>query len=412
MYDSDIGHITATFLPFGEMSPTPPPQLSLRAMTGFLVGASAMFATMYSTQGILPDLGRAFDVAPSRAGLTISVLVIAVVAGAWIWGPLSDRVGRRICLIAASALLVPASIAVAVAPSFEALLAVRAVQGLVLPGLLVVGIPYVSEVFVPAFGARAMGWYMGSLIAGGLVGRLGVALVTSVTGWRVALGLLAVLPLFATVVMVRGLPAAPVVAKADLPGRIVNRRVAAAALAGPSLFFVFVGVFSYIGFRLEGAPFELSPTAASLVFGVWVVGAVAPFAGRTSERVGWARVALVGVTAAAVGVAVAVPDWLPSTVLGLTLITVGMFTVVTAAPIGVGGAEGVRRGAASALYYSIYYTAGALGAFLPGLAWQAGGWNGVSMVVGAALMTGALGAWLGIAERRTARVPVAGLSVG
>ncbi len=381
-------------------------------MTGFLVGASAMFATMYATQGILPELGRAFDVAPSRAGLTLSVLVIAVVAGSWIWGPLSDRVGRRRCLIAASGLLVPVSVAVALAPTFETLLAARAVQGLVLPGLLAVGIPYVSEVFIPAFGARAMGWYMGSLIAGGLVGRLGVALVASGIGWRAALGLLTVLPLVATLVMLRGLPPAPRIARADMPGRIVNRRVLAAALTGPSLFFVFIGVFSYIGFRLEAAPFGLSPTAASFVFALWVVGVVAPVAGRLSERIGWARVALAGVVAATVGVAVAVPNWLPSIVVGLALITAGMFTVVTAAPIGVGGAQGVRPGAASALYYSVYYTAGALGAFLPGLAWQSGGWGGVSLVVGTALTVAAVGAWLGIAERRAAAVPRARLSLG
>ena len=233
-------------------------------MAGFLVGASAMFATMYSTQGILPELGRAFSVTPSRAGLTISVLVLAVVAGSWIWGPLSDRVGRRSCLIAASGLLVPASIAVALAPSFGVLLGVRAIQGLVLPGLLVVGLPYVSEVFIPAFGARAMGWYMGSLIAGGLVGRLGVALLASVAGWRVALGVLAVFPLAAVAVMVRGLPPAPLVRRAAREGPIANRRVLAAAMTGPSLFFVFVGVFSYIGFRLEAEPFRLDRKSTRL----------------------------------------------------------------------------------------------------------------------------------------------------
>ena len=375
-------------------------------MVGFLVGASAMFATMYSTQGILPELARVFSVTPSRAGLTISVLVIAVVAGSWIWGPLSDRVGGRNCLIAASALLVPASIAVALAPSFGVLLFIRAIQGLILPGLLAVGIPYVSEVFVPAFGARAMGWYMASLISGGLVGRLGVALLASVTGWRFALGTLAVFPLIAVVVMMRGLPPAPQVRRERVRGPIANRRIIAAALTGPSLFFVFVGVFSYIGFRLEAAPFSLSPTAASLVFGLWVVGAVAPIAGRYAERVGWARVAIVGVVCAAIGVALTVPDVLTSTLIGLTFITIGMFTVVTAAPIGVGGARGVRPGAASALYYSIYYTAGALGAFLPGLAWQAAGWTGVSLVVGAVLLIAALGAWLGQVERRGAAVAV------
>ncbi len=381
-------------------------------MAGFLVGASAMFATMYSTQGILPEIGRVFGVSPSRAGLTISVLVIAVVAGSWIWGPLSDRVGRRGCLIAASALLVPTSIAVAVAPSFEFLLAFRAVQGLVLPGLLAVGIPYVSEVFVPAYGARAMGWYMASLISGGLIGRLGVALLSSVTGWRFALGVLAVLPLVAVVVMMRGLPPPPERRPDRVRGPIANRRVIAAALTGPSLFFVFVGVFSYIGFRLEAAPFNLSPTTTSLVFGLWVVGAIAPVAGRFAEHVGWARVAMLGVIAAAIGVALTVPDVLPTTVLGLALITVGMFTVVTAAPIGVGGAEGVRPGAASALYYSIYYSAGALGAFLPGLAWQAVGWSGVALVVGAVLAIAAVGALLGQIERRRAPVAISRLSVG
>ena len=381
-------------------------------MVGFLVGASAMFATMYSTQGILPELARVFSVTPSRAGLTISVLVIAVVAGSWIWGPLSDRVGGRNCLIAASALLVPASIAVALAPSFGVLLFIRAIQGLILPGLLAVGIPYVSEVFVPAFGARAMGWYMASLISGGLVGRLGVALLASVTGWRFALGTLAVFPLIAVVVMMRGLPPAPQVRRERVRGPIANRRIIAAALTGPSLFFVFVGVFSYIGFRLEAAPFNLSPTAASLVFGLWVVGAVAPIAGRYAERVGWARVAIIGVVCAAIGVALTVPDVLTTTLIGLTFITIGMFTVVTAAPIGVGGARGVRPGAASALYYSIYYTAGALGAFLPGLAWQAAGWTGVSLVVGAVLLIAALGAWLGQVERRGAAVAVSHVGVG
>ena len=381
-------------------------------MVGFLVGASAMFATMYSTQGILPELARVFSVTPSRAGLTISVLVIAVVAGSWIWGPLSDRVGGRNCLIAASALLVPASIAVALAPSFGVLLFIRAIQGLILPGLLAVGIPYVSEVFVPAFGARAMGWYMASLISGGLVGRLGVALLASVTGWRFALGTLAVFPLIAVVVMMRGLPPAPQVRRERVRGPIANRRIIAAALTGPSLFFVFVGVFSYIGFRLEAAPFNLSPTAASLVFGLWVVGAVAPIAGRYAERVGWARVAIIGVVCAAIGIALTVPDILTTTLIGLTFITIGMFTVVTAAPIGVGGARGVRPGAASALYYSIYYTAGALGAFLPGLAWQAAGWTGVSLVVGAVLLIGALGAWLGQVERRSAAIAVSRVGVG
>src|SRR5438046_584717 len=50
----------------------------LGGMTPFLFGSSAMFATMYSTQAILPQLGRAFGVSPSRASLTISALSAAL----------------------------------------------------------------------------------------------------------------------------------------------------------------------------------------------------------------------------------------------------------------------------------------------------------------------------------------------
>src|SRR5450432_1412275 len=69
------------------------------ALTGFLLGATGMFATMYSTQAILPELGSSFGVGPARAGLTVSVLVFAIALGAWLWGPLSDRIGRRRALI-------------------------------------------------------------------------------------------------------------------------------------------------------------------------------------------------------------------------------------------------------------------------------------------------------------------------
>jgi YNFM family putative membrane transporter len=93
-----------------------------------------------------------------------------------------------------------------------------------------------------------------------------------------------------------------------------------------------------------------------------------------------------------------------SIVAGLMCITVGMFIVVTAAPIGVGGARGVRPGAASALYYSIYYFSGAVGAFVPGLAWQRTGWAGVVGVSALAMMIALVGALVGRADERGRRV--------
>src|SRR6266568_1613296 len=155
-----------------------------RGMSGFLLGAAGMFAVTYSTQAILPQLGRAFHVSPSQAGLTISVVILALAIGAWIWGPLSDRYGRRRSIVLASSLLVAPTIGAALAPNLETLLAFRALQGLCMPGLLTAGVPYITEVFAPRIGGRAMGSYVTALVAGGLIGRIVPALIATVLGWR------------------------------------------------------------------------------------------------------------------------------------------------------------------------------------------------------------------------------------
>ncbi|RDI76104.1 Arabinose efflux permease [Gaiella occulta] len=352
-----------------------------RALAGFMLGAAGMFATMYSTQAILPELSRDFGVSPSRAGLSVSVVVGAVALGGWVWGPVSDRIGRTRTIRLASLLLVPPTIGVALAPGFDALLAFRALQGLCMPGLLAVGAPYVVEAFVPRIGSRAMGYYVSALVAGGLLGRLGVALAGSLVGWRAAIGFLVVLPLAAAAAMRGSLPEPPPPARGHGALRhLLNGRLLAVAVAGGSLFFAFVGTFTYVVYRLEQPPFSYSAAAASLVFVLWLLGLTGPLAGRAADRVGWRRLTALALAASAMGLLLTLSDRLPLVVPGLALVAAAMFAGYTATQLGVGDAALADRGSASALYFSTYYGAGALGAYLPGVAWERWGWTGVASV--------------------------------
>ncbi len=348
-------------------------------IAGFLLGAAGMFATMYSTQAILPELSRDFDVSASQAGLTVSVVVLAVAVGGWFWGPVSDRIGRVRTMRLASLLLVVPTLGVALAPDFELLLAMRAAQGLCMPGLLVVGAPYVVETLVPRVGARAMGWYAAALVCGGLVGRVGVALASALVGWRVAIAALAILPVAAAIAMRGALPPEMVPRRSGSTARgLLNPRLLAVAVAGAALFFTFVGTFTFVPYRLEQAPFDLGTSAASLVFLLWVVGLASPVAGRIAESIGWRRLTLVAAALGACGLATTLPNRLPLVVAGLALVATGMFAGYTATQLGVGDVARVDRGAATAFYFSAYYGAGALGAYLPGLAWETWGWGGVA----------------------------------
>ena len=379
-----------------------------RAMAPFLVAAGAMFAVMYSTQAILPELGREFGVSPSQAGLSISVVIGALALGAWFWGPLSDRIGRRASLVLASAAIVVPTLLVAFAPSFAVLLALRAIQGLCMPGLITVGVPYVTEAFAPALGARAMGYYIAALVAGGLVGRVGVALVAAATSWRVALALLALLPLVSTLLMRHRLPEEDAAGRRTTPlspraaARVLaNPVLLAATVAGSALFFAFVGAFSFIDYRLERPPFELDRSVAALVFLVWVMGAAGPAAGRLAGRRGWRAVALGGLALAATGIALSLVDELALVLAGLALVTLGNFSGVTAAQLGVAGSTEQDRGLASALYFSAYYVAGAIGSYVPGLAFERWEWPGVA---GLALGAYTLGAVAVVRSRRAAAI--------
>jgi YNFM family putative membrane transporter len=351
-------------------------------MAGFLLGAAGMFAVTYSTQAILPQLGRAFHVSPSQAGLTISVVVLALAGGAWLWGPLSDVIGRKRSIVLASSLVVLPTVGAALAPSFAVLLVFRALQGLCMPGLLTAGVPYITEVFAPRIGGRAMGNYVTALIAGGLIGRIVPALIATALGWRWAIGLLAVLPLAAAVVMTRTLVDVPRLTVeggrwSGVRRQLGNRRLLRTTAAGAAYYFTFVGTFSYVVFRLERPPFSFGPAAGSAVFALWLLGVFGPTFGSLADRIGWRRLAFVALAVAAVGLAVSLPAHLPTLVLGLALVTLANWAGVTAAQIGVAAASDVDRGTASALYFSLYYLTGAVGGYLPGVAWEHWGWQGV-----------------------------------
>src|SRR5438132_680378 len=96
----------------------------------------------------------------------------------------------------------------------------------------------------------AMGSFVSSRVAGGGIGRIGVALVTAAVGGRWASGGLAVLPLGAAILMQRALVDLPLPERTDgrLRGarrQLRNRGLLRTGVIGSTFFFSFIGVFSY-----------------------------------------------------------------------------------------------------------------------------------------------------------------------
>ena len=368
-----------------------------RPAIALFLGASAMFANMYATQAILPEIEHGLDVSPAAAGLSITVVVLGVAFGGWVHGPLSDRVGRARVMIASAALLVVPTALLGLAPNLGILLLLRAAQGLLMPGLLVVAVPYVSERFAGRSVGVAMGAYTSSLVFGGFVGRVGTALVTDVWGWRLALSLLALPTALGALTMWRWLPRDRPAAHTNrrlrrvVASHLRNRRLLTNALCAATVFFGFVGIFTYGTYRLTSPAIGLGLAGAGLVYGVWLVGIAVPVVGGLAQRMGPQRLLPGLVAMSLAGCLLTLVDSLPVVVAGLGLMAFAMFSTVTTCQLLIPRLVDHHRGTATSLHLTLYYLGGALGAYLPGL-WLDAGWSRLVTVCAASICCGLVAA--------------------
>ena len=392
-----------------------------RAGAALFLAGVAVFALLYSTQPLLPELSEDFDVSPAAATLTVSLTTLTLALGLLVAGPFSERYGRTRLVHASLAGATVLGLLCALAPTWELLLTCRALQGFALAGLPAVGVAYLREELHESASGQATGLYIGGNAIGGMAGRLLAGGLDSLGGWRVAVGGIAGLGLICMIGVALLLPAS----RRFVPGQPGLRTVARNSrrvLSDPVLLGLyalaallmgaFVAIYNVLGFRLEAAPYALSTAAAGLVFLVYAPGSVAAtLAGRAADRVGRRVVVPVGVAVMAVGVLLTAVRPLAGIIAGLTVMTIGFFIahgvasgwVAARAQIG-----GRATAPAASTYLFAYYAGSSVGGSLAGQAWSDHGWNGVvAMSLGLVLTGGVVVALLA----RSRQLPAGGRAV-
>jgi MFS transporter, YNFM family, putative membrane transport protein len=373
------------------------------SVAALYVATIAVYADMYITQPILPVLSQEFAVAPATAGMSVSVVVLMIALSSLASGLLSDILGRKPVMVWSCGLLALPTLLCSLAPNFGLLLLFRAGQGLFIPGLTAVAVAYMSDYFPPArLGALVGGW-IGATVAGGLIGRVLSGLITDLIGWRAAFVFFGLLTLLCALLMAVTLPhdrtrmaaAGWRVAYRSMFAHLRDRRLVGVFLIGGTLFFGFLGTFTYLPYYLSAPPFNLSPAVVALIYLVYLAGViVSPIVGRISGRISRRTLLIIGPLVGMLGLLGTLVPNLPAIVLSLLVLCTGMFTAQAVAPAYANATAASAKGSAGALYLMSYYVGGSLGAVLPGLAWQLVGWPGVMGTCLAALGAAFLAAWL------------------
>ena len=155
------------------------------ALTALLAGLSAvgpLTTDMYLPS--LPDIARLLGASSAQVQLTISAYLIGFAAGQIIYGPVSDRHGRKPVLIGAIALYCAASLACALSTSIEMLIVARAFQALGGSGGIVLTRAIVRDIYSGAHAGRELS-VIGSVMAlAPVLAPILGGLIQTAFGWR------------------------------------------------------------------------------------------------------------------------------------------------------------------------------------------------------------------------------------
>ena len=390
-----------------------PGTFALTALLAALTAVGPLTTDMYLPS--LPDIARQLGASSAQVQLTISAYLIGFAAGQIIYGPVSDRHGRKPVLIGAIALYCAASLACALSTSIEMLIFARAFQALGGSGGIVLTRAIVRDIYSGAHAGRELS-VIGSVMAlAPVLAPIIGGVIQTAFGWR-ATFLALVGAGFAGATVVWALLPETLAARAAEPVslasmlrsyRIVGRNsaylaylsVTSASYAG---LFAWISGSAFVLQDLYGlAPFDFGVAFALGSVGYMVGSAVAA---RLVIRLGLDGVLGLGSCACAAGglamvAAVAFGSVSSmSLVLPMAVYLAGLGMVL---PQGIAGAMTPfpeRAGAASSLFGFVQQTVAAVcgaavGWYLGQSAWP--------LALGVAVMgLATLGLWLGTRELR------------
>ncbi|HUC51795.1 MAG TPA: multidrug effflux MFS transporter [Xanthobacteraceae bacterium] len=288
-----------------------PGSFALTLLLSFLTALGPLSTDMYLPS--LPDIAHSFNASVVRVQLTFASYLFGFAVGQIIYGPTSDRFGRRPVLLIAIVLYGVATIACALAPSIDALIAARFVQALGGAGAVVLSRAVVRDIYSGVRAGRELS-LMGSITAfAPIVAPMIGGVLQTAFGWRATFFLLISFAVVAGAVAAFLLPetlkkrtAGPfsLAAMAALYKSVLVHRGLLANLG--IVTATFIGLFAWVAGApvvMQGAPYGLSPISFGITFAIGAGGYMAGtfIASRIVMRLGLDRMMGIGVVMMAMG---------------------------------------------------------------------------------------------------------------
>ncbi|MCW8165284.1 MFS transporter [Verminephrobacter aporrectodeae subsp. tuberculatae] len=147
-------------------------QPSVALLAQLVVCALAVVSLLYIPLPILPLLGKTYQLPLQHTGLTLQAFGLAYATGFLLFGPLSDRVGRKVVMVGGLLALATITLYLAWVETAELFIAGRAIQGFAAATFPPVALAYLSECGSPRQRVWGVAWMSTAFLSAGLLGQI------------------------------------------------------------------------------------------------------------------------------------------------------------------------------------------------------------------------------------------------
>lgn len=367
-----------------------------RLIWALCVASVVVYINLYLMQGMLPLIAEHFQVTAAKSTLVLSVTSFTLAFSLLGYAIVSDRIGRHQPIVISLWALALSNILLVFVKDFNALVAVRLLQGILLAAVPAIAMAYFKEQLSPPTMLKAAAVYIAANSLGGISGRLLGGIMSQHLLWQDAMWLLLAVSLFGVALVSYLLPNAVSAAKRerlpkqwrfwrggreDLRGFVYHlndNQMRLAYLIGGLAFMMMVNQYSFIQLHLMASPYNWSRFEATLIFLCYLSGTLASYyTARWITRYGQLPLFRIALPLMLCGSLLTLLDTQVWICVGFLLTSCGFFITHSCCNSFVAMRASSHRAKATSLYLCCYYLGAAMGGPFLMLFWQRGEWQGV-----------------------------------
>lgn len=340
-------------------------------ITGILFWCGLVIvSSLYLTIPLVSIFADTFEVTTAKAAWTGSIFSLFYAVGFLIFGPLSDRYGRKKIILSGLITLTIISPILGFLDSLPLLIVFRGLQGIAAATFAPSALAYIGEVFPPKKRATAIGFVTTGFLMAGIVGQVFSSFMSQYLGWNSVFYYIGGIYFITIILVTLFIPKGNIQNKdirvlsivQQIGTVLTNRSIIFCYIIAVTLLLSFVGMYTALGNYLS-VEFNLGNTEILYIRSLGIIGMLfAPLTGKFIEKFGIKNVLRGGILFAIIGLALlGISSNLPILIIMSVVFVAGISITVPTLILLVGKLGGRDQGIAVTLYTFILFIGATIG---------------------------------------------------